>query len=141
MQGVRSLMPEGALSNWLSRIKAEVYRGATIGQRRKEGMPMSHIVVLGAGLGGTDPCGRHLERRVPGRFRRRGHRLRRAAADPAARRQPVLAGQVVHTVKVGFEKYFLHKVRQGKAEIFYENLTLDLLGIRKLKDIHLEPTE
>jgi sulfide:quinone oxidoreductase len=50
-------------------------------------------------------------------------------------------GKWVHAAKVGFEKYFLHKVRTGKAGTFYENLTLDLLGIRKLKDIHLEPTE
>ncbi len=50
-------------------------------------------------------------------------------------------GKWVHAAKVGFEKYFLHKVRTGKSETFYENLTLDLLGIRKLKDIHLEPTQ
>ena len=47
-------------------------------------------------------------------------------------------GLWVHAAKVGFEKYFLHKVRQGKAETFYENLVLDMLGIRKLKDIHME---
>jgi len=50
-------------------------------------------------------------------------------------------GKWVHAAKVGFEKYFLHKVRQGKSETFYENLMLDLLGIRKLKDIHIEPAE
>jgi sulfide:quinone oxidoreductase len=50
-------------------------------------------------------------------------------------------GKWVHAAKVGFEKYFLHKVRQGKAETFYENLTLDVLGIKKLKDIHVEPAE
>lgn len=50
-------------------------------------------------------------------------------------------GKWVHAAKVGFEKYFLHKVRQGKAETFYENLTLDMLGIKKLKDIHVEPAE
>ncbi len=50
-------------------------------------------------------------------------------------------GKWVHAAKVGFEKYFLHKVRTGKSETFYENLMLDLLGIRKLKDIHMEPTE
>ncbi|MGB3830519.1 MAG: FAD/NAD(P)-binding oxidoreductase [Mesorhizobium sp.] len=50
-------------------------------------------------------------------------------------------GKWVHAAKVGFEKYFLHKVRTGKSETFYENLTLDLLGIRKLKDIHMEPTQ
>ncbi len=50
-------------------------------------------------------------------------------------------GKWVHAAKVGFEKYFLHKVRQGKAETFYESLALDLLGIKKLKDIHIEPAE
>ena len=50
-------------------------------------------------------------------------------------------GLWVHAAKVGFEKYFLHKVRQGKAETFYENLVLDMLGIKKLKEIHSEPAE
>ncbi|WP_313192464.1 FAD/NAD(P)-binding oxidoreductase [Shinella zoogloeoides] len=50
-------------------------------------------------------------------------------------------GKWVHAAKVGFEKYFLRKVRQGKAETFYENLVLDMLGIRKLKDIHIETAD
>lgn len=50
-------------------------------------------------------------------------------------------GKWVHAAKVGFEKYFLHKVRQGKSETFYEGLALDLLGIKKLKAIHMEPVE
>ena len=50
-------------------------------------------------------------------------------------------GKWVHAAKIGFEKYFLHKVRQGKTETFYENLALDVLGIKKLKDIHIEPAE
>ena len=50
-------------------------------------------------------------------------------------------GKWVHAAKIGFEKYFLHKVRQGKSETVYENLALDLLGIRKLKEIHDEPAE
>jgi sulfide:quinone oxidoreductase len=50
-------------------------------------------------------------------------------------------GKWVHAAKIGFEKYFLHKVRQGKAETFYESLALDILGIKKLKDIHIEPAE
>ncbi|RUW88879.1 FAD/NAD(P)-binding oxidoreductase [Mesorhizobium sp. M7A.F.Ca.US.010.02.1.1] len=50
-------------------------------------------------------------------------------------------GKWVHAAKVGFEKYFLHKVRQGKSETFYEGLALDLLGIKKLKAIHMEPAE
>ena len=50
-------------------------------------------------------------------------------------------GRWVHAAKIGFEKYFLHKVRQGKAETFYENLALHMLGIRKLKEIEIEPGE
>ncbi len=49
-------------------------------------------------------------------------------------------GKWVHAAKIGFEKYFLHKVRRGKSETFYENLALDVLGIKKLKDIHIDPT-
>ena len=50
-------------------------------------------------------------------------------------------GKWVHAAKIGFEKYFLRKVRQGKAETFYENLVLDMLGIRKLKEIHIDAAE
>lgn len=50
-------------------------------------------------------------------------------------------GKWVHAAKIGFEKYFLRKVRQGKAETFYENLVLDVLGINKLKQIQIEPAE
>jgi sulfide:quinone oxidoreductase len=50
-------------------------------------------------------------------------------------------GKWVHAAKVGFERYVLRKIRQGKSETFYEKLALDMLGITKLKDIHLEPTE
>ncbi|MEZ5737064.1 MAG: FAD/NAD(P)-binding oxidoreductase [Novosphingobium sp.] len=42
-------------------------------------------------------------------------------------------GKWVHLAKVGFEKYFLHKVRRGQSEPFYERLTLHALGIRKLR--------
>jgi sulfide:quinone oxidoreductase len=48
-------------------------------------------------------------------------------------------GKWVHAAKVGFEKYFLRKIRQGKSETFYEKLALDVLGISKLKEIHEEP--
>lgn len=50
-------------------------------------------------------------------------------------------GKWVHTAKVGFEKYFLRKIRQGKSETFYEHLALEALGIRKLKEIHVETVE
>lgn len=45
-------------------------------------------------------------------------------------------GKWVHVAKIGFEKYFLGKIRRGESEPFYERLALDLLGIRKLKEIH-----
>jgi sulfide:quinone oxidoreductase len=51
------------------------------------------------------------------------------------------SGKWVHAAKVGFEKYFLRKIRHGQSETFYENLVLDVLGIKKLKDIHVEPAE
>jgi sulfide:quinone oxidoreductase len=50
-------------------------------------------------------------------------------------------GKWVHAAKIGFEKYFLLKVRQGKSETFYENLVLNMLGVGKLKDIRIETAE
>jgi len=49
------------------------------------------------------------------------------------------SGKWVHAAKVGFERYFLRKVRQGKADTVYENLVLDVLGIKKLKELSIEP--
>ena len=43
------------------------------------------------------------------------------------------SGKWVHLAKVGFEKYFLHKVRRGTSEPFYERLAMHALGIRKLR--------
>ena len=45
------------------------------------------------------------------------------------------SGKWVHNAKVGFEKYFLHKMRKGTSETFYEKAFLDLLGIQKLKEV------
>jgi sulfide:quinone oxidoreductase len=42
-------------------------------------------------------------------------------------------GKWVHLAKVGFEKYFLRKVRMGSSEPLYEKLALRMLGIDKLK--------
>jgi len=42
-------------------------------------------------------------------------------------------GKWVHLAKIAFEKYFLHKVRKGQSEPFYEKYVLKLLGIDKLK--------
>ncbi len=46
------------------------------------------------------------------------------------------SGKWVHGAKIAFEKYFLHKMRRGTSETFYEKLALDVLGINKLKELH-----
>jgi sulfide:quinone oxidoreductase len=43
-------------------------------------------------------------------------------------------GKWVHLAKIGFEKYFLAKIRKGKSEPFYERFILERLGLRKLRD-------
>ncbi|MFC3069398.1 NAD(P)/FAD-dependent oxidoreductase [Phenylobacterium soli] len=48
-------------------------------------------------------------------------------------------GGWVHLAKVGFEKYFLSKVRRGESAPFYERLALDILGQKKLKGSRKEP--
>ncbi|MBN9316757.1 MAG: NAD(P)/FAD-dependent oxidoreductase [Devosia sp.] len=45
------------------------------------------------------------------------------------------SGAWVHAAKIGFEKYFLHKIRSGTSEPFYEKLALQILGIDKLKAV------
>ena len=45
-------------------------------------------------------------------------------------------GKWVHMAKIGFEKYFLGKVKRGKSDPFYETAALKMLGIDKLKDVH-----
>ena len=44
-----------------------------------------------------------------------------------------VSGGWVHTAKVGFEKYFLGKIKSGRSETFYENAALNLLKTHKLK--------
>lgn len=43
------------------------------------------------------------------------------------------SGKWVHLAKIGFEKYFLRKVRKGGSEPFYEKLAMHVMGIRKLR--------
>ncbi len=45
------------------------------------------------------------------------------------------SGKWVHLAKVGFEKYFLRKIRKGTSEPFYEKLAMNALGIDKLKEV------
>ena len=45
------------------------------------------------------------------------------------------SGKWVHLAKIGFEKYFMRKIRKGTSEPFYEKATMKMLGIDKLKTI------
>jgi len=45
------------------------------------------------------------------------------------------SGKWVHAAKIGFEKYFLRKMRRGTSEPFYESAALSMLGISKLKQV------
>jgi len=42
-------------------------------------------------------------------------------------------GKWVHLAKIGFEKYFMRKVRKGISEPFYERLMLKFMGVVRLK--------
>jgi sulfide:quinone oxidoreductase len=42
-------------------------------------------------------------------------------------------GKWVHAAKIGFEKYFIHKMRKGESEPFYEQAAMKMFGIGKLK--------
>ncbi len=44
------------------------------------------------------------------------------------------SGRWVHVAKVAFEKYFLHKVRAGVTEPYYERVVMKMLDIGKIKE-------
>lgn len=50
-------------------------------------------------------------------------------------------GSWVHLAKVGFEKYFLRKIRSGESEPFYERFLMNQLNIQKLKETRDIATE
>jgi sulfide:quinone oxidoreductase len=43
------------------------------------------------------------------------------------------SGRWVHVAKVAFEKYFLHKVRAGVTEPYFEKVVMKMLSIGKIK--------
>jgi len=45
------------------------------------------------------------------------------------------SGRWVHAAKIGFEKYFIRKMRKGESEPFYESAALNMLGVGKLKTV------
>ncbi|HET9462795.1 MAG TPA: FAD/NAD(P)-binding oxidoreductase [Thiobacillus sp.] len=42
-------------------------------------------------------------------------------------------GKWVHLAKIGFEKYFMRKMKKGSTEPLYEKYVLGLMGLKKLK--------
>lgn len=42
-------------------------------------------------------------------------------------------GKWVHLAKVAFEKYFMHKMKNGSTEPLYEKYVLGMMGLKKLK--------
>ena len=42
-------------------------------------------------------------------------------------------GKWVHAAKLGYEKYFIHKMRRGESELFDEQAALKTLNIGKFK--------
>jgi hypothetical protein len=40
---------------------------------------------------------------------------------------------MIHVAKAAFEKYFLHKVRAGSTEPYYERVVIKILDIGKIK--------
>jgi sulfide:quinone oxidoreductase len=42
-------------------------------------------------------------------------------------------GKWVHLAKIGFEKYFMRKIRKGISEPFYERMMLKFMGVVRLK--------
>lgn len=42
-------------------------------------------------------------------------------------------GRWVHLAKIGFEKYFMRKIRKGISEPFYERMMLKVMGVVRLK--------
>ena len=44
-------------------------------------------------------------------------------------------GKWVHMAKIGFEKYFIRKLRKGTSEPYYEKAVMKMLGIDKLKAV------
>jgi len=43
------------------------------------------------------------------------------------------SGKWVHWAKIGFEKYYLRKIKQGRVEPFFERYAMRLMGVQKLK--------
>lgn len=43
------------------------------------------------------------------------------------------SGKWVHWAKIGFEKYYLRKIKQGRVEPYFEKYAMRLMGVQKLR--------
>ncbi len=54
--------------------------------------------------------------------------------NPPRNKNWAAEGKWVHWAKIGFEKYFMRKVRKGQSEPFYERMILKMTNTTRLKD-------
>ena len=81
--------------------------------------------------GGKPAFQADMERRLPRRFRRQRHRLRRPAADPAAQRQLVVVGQVGARRQDRLRKVLPAQDAQGRERAFLRVPGAEHAGDRK----------
>ncbi len=98
---------------------------------------MANIIILGGGIGGISPV---AATPLPVGTPKTGYMIESMVTAVTgnivaamAGREPGQRGKWVHLAKIGFEKYFLRKVRNGQTEPAYEKLVLKLMGVDKLK--------
>ena len=54
--------------------------------------------------------------------------------NPPRNRNWAAQGKWVHWAKIGFEKYFMRKVRKGQSEPYFEKAVLKMMSVTRLKD-------
>jgi hypothetical protein len=52
---------------------------------------------------------------------------------PPRRHEFTFTGKLASGAKVGFEKYFLHKVETANTDPFYEKIMLKLMGVERTR--------
>ena len=78
---------------------------------------------------------RHLECRVSGPLQRFRIAFLAQPQIPPRNVNWSSSGKWAHAAKIGFEKYFIHKMRKGESEPFYETLAPNARSIDKLKSV------
>ncbi len=54
--------------------------------------------------------------------------------NPPRNRNWAVEGKWVHWAKIGFEKYFMRKIRKGQSEPFFEKAMMKAISLTRLKD-------